>query len=119
MQLSSEVSIVIGFQPLLEVAQRAKAAALEFFDPAHVDFMQGNGVEVVELFPAVPDDRNEVRILEQLQMLGHGLPRHVHVLAECRDRLAVLAMQLVEKAPAGRVGQCLEYLVDVRASRFQ
>ena len=47
-------------------------------------------------------------------MLRHRLARHGHVLAQGRERLATLTMQLVEQAPAGRVGQGLEDFVDVQ-----
>ena len=38
-------------------------------------------------------------------MLGDGLARHVEPLAELAERLAVLAVQPVEEAPAACVGQ--------------
>ena len=91
---------------------------LEFFDPARTDFVQWHRVQVVALFPPLPNDDDEVGTHQQLQVLRDGLARHVHVLAERRERLAVVLVQLVEQAPAGRVSQRLEDLVDVLRRGF-
>jgi hypothetical protein len=68
----------------------------------------------MELLPALPYHRNKIGCFELLQVLCHSLPGHVHVLAQCRKRLAVVGMQLVQQAPSPGVGQCLEYFVDVQ-----
>jgi hypothetical protein len=46
-------------------------------------------------------------------MLRHSLARHVHVLAQCRKRLAIVCMKLIEQAPPASVCQCFKYLVRV------
>lgn len=70
----------------------------------------------MELFPALPNDRDEVCVLELLQMLRHGLARHVHMLTQCRKRLAILPVQEVKQMPAARVSQRFENFVDVQAN---
>ena len=99
---------------MLEVAQCAEPAALELADPALVDFVQGYGVQVMELFTTLPDDGDEVCVLELLQVLRHRLASHVHVPTECRERLAILPMKQVEETSAGRVSERLEDLVEVQ-----
>ena len=48
------------------------------------------------------------RLLEHAQVLHHAEARHRKPLLERRERLAVLGEQLVEQAPARRVGESLE-----------
>ncbi len=96
---------------LLEVAEGLQAVALVFADPALVDFVDGNGVEVVELFAAVPDGGDEVGVLEEVQVLGDGLTAHVEVLAEGGEGLAVVLMQQVEQLAAAGIGQGFEHVV--------
>jgi hypothetical protein len=38
----------------------------------------------MQLFTASPERDDRIRLLENLEVLGHGLARHVHVLAEGR-----------------------------------
>lgn len=92
----------------LEVAERLQAVPLVLADPALVDFVDGDGVEVVELFAAVPDGGDEVGVLEEVQVLGHGLTGHVEVLAEGGEGLAVVLMQQVEQLAAAGIGQGFE-----------
>ncbi len=66
----------------------------------------------------MPDDGYEVGVSQQLQMLCHGLARHVHVFTQRAQGLAVLAVQLVQQAPAARVGQRFENFVDVQKMTF-
>lgn len=94
--------------------QYAKAIAFEFVDPEFLYLKERNGVEVVELLPPLPDDGDQIGGFELLQVLGDGLAGHVHVLAQCRERLAVVGVQLVQQAPSPGVSQCLEYFVDVQ-----
>ncbi|MCY1561545.1 hypothetical protein D9M68_988120 [compost metagenome] len=94
--------------------QGAQAGALELSDPALVNLVQRHGVQVVQLFPALPDDGDEVGRFELLQVLRHGLAGHVHVLTQGRERLAVVLVQQIQQAPATRVGQRFEDFIDVR-----
>lgn len=56
----------------------------EFPDPAFVDFVQRNRIQVVQFFAALPNNGDKIGGFELLQVLGNGLTRHVHVLAKSR-----------------------------------
>ena len=94
---------------LLEVAEGLQAVALVLADPALVDFVDGDGVEEVELFAAVPDGGDEVGLLEKIEVLGHGLPGHVEVLAQGGEGLAVVLMKQVQQFAAAGIGQGFEH----------
>jgi hypothetical protein len=70
-----------------------------------------NGVQEVQLLAAPAARDHDAGLLEDPQMLHHAEPRHRQPLLERAERLAVLLEQLVEQAPARRVGQCFEDLV--------
>ena len=95
----------------LQGAESLQAVTLVFADPALVDFVDGDGVEVVELFAAVPDGGDEVGVLEEIEVLGHGLPGHVEVLAEGGEGLAVVLVQQIEQLAAAGIGQSFENVV--------
>jgi len=99
------------FEMLLEVAEGLQAVALVFADPALVDFVDGDGVEVVELFAAVPDGGDEIGVLEEVQVLGNSLTAHIEVLAESGESLAVVFVQQVEQLAAAGIGQGFEHVV--------
>lgn len=104
---------------LLEVAEGLQAVALIFADPALVDFVDGDGVEVVKFFTAMPDSGDEVGVLEEVEVLGHGLAGHVEVLAEGGEGLAVVLMQQVEQLAAAGIGQGLENVVHDESNNRQ
>jgi hypothetical protein len=70
-----------------------------------------NGVDEMELFPAALDRAHQVGSLQNLQMLGRGLPGHLEVLAKLAKRLAVLPAKKIKQLAAAGVGQCFEHLV--------
>ncbi len=86
----------------------------EFSDPAFVDFVQRNRIQVVQFFPALPMDGHEVCLFELLQMLCNRLARHVHVFAEGGERLTVILMQNVQQSSTPRVCQCFKDFVDIQ-----
>lgn len=96
---------------LLEVAEGLQPVPFVFADPALVDFVDGDGVEVVELFATVPDGGDEVGVLEEIEVLGHGLAAHIEMLAERGERLAVVLVQQVEQLAAAGIGQSFENIV--------
>jgi hypothetical protein len=59
-----------------KVGEEAEPPALELPDPAFGDLVDGHGVQVVELLPPAPADRDEVGCLEDFKALGDRLPRH-------------------------------------------
>jgi hypothetical protein len=99
------------FEMFREVAEGLQTVALVFADPALVDFVNGDGIEVVELFAAVPDGGDEVGVLEEVEVLGHGLAGHVEVLAEGGEGLTVVFVQQVEQLAAAGIGQGFENVV--------
>jgi hypothetical protein len=86
---------------------------LEFFDPTFVNLVQRHRVQVVELFPALPNHGDEICFLQLLQVLRHGLACHGHMLTKCRERLAILPMQLIKQTPAIRISQRFENFIDI------
>lgn len=94
--------------------QRIETPALELGDPAGVYLMQRHGIEVVQFFPPLPYDSDEIGVFKQLQVLRHGLPRHVHVFAQRSERLAIVGVELVKQTPATGVGERLEDFVKVQ-----
>ena len=99
------------FELLLQIAESLQLRALIFADPALVDFVNGNRVEVVELFAAAPDDGNEVGLFEEVEMFGHGLAGHVEVLTKLGQGLPVGLIKDIEQfAPTG-IGQGFENFI--------
>ena len=68
----------------------------ELSNPAFVNVVNGNGIEVVELFASLPLDRNEIRIFQQTEMLRDGLARHAKLFAQFAESLAIPCMQAIE-----------------------
>src|SRR5262245_16838701 len=90
--------------------------ALVFADPPFRDLVDRHRIEIVQLLAAAPDGRDEVRALENGEMLAHGLPRHRRSglgepLAKLVQGLAVPRVEPIEKFPAAAVGQRPEHLV--------
>lgn len=96
---------------LLQVAERLQVVAFVFADPALVDFVDGDGVEEMELLAAVPDRGDEVGLLEEVEMLRHGLAGHIEVLAERGEGLAVVLVQEVEQLATAGIGQGFENVI--------
>ena len=109
---------MILFKFPFQVSQRREPAALELVDPAILNLIERNRIQVVELFPALPDDGDEIGVDEQLQVLRHRLARHFEMLAELPQRLPVLLVEDIQKLPAAGIAERLEYLVRVQASRI-
>src|SRR5205085_12448428 len=81
-------STLVLLQSSLQLAERDKFRALEFLDPALADLVDRHRIEIVQLFAAVPERGDEVCLLEDSKMLGHGLPRHGQPLAQLVQGLA-------------------------------
>ena len=77
----------ISFHPGLEVTQGVQAVKLVLFDPTDVYLVNGDRVEVVQLFTAPADSRNQVGVLQSPQVLRHRLAGHVEVSAELSQGL--------------------------------
>src|SRR5438128_7344629 len=83
--------------------------AIKFADPAVVDLVNWDRIQVMQFFAAAPDDGYEIRLLQKQQMFRNGLSRHGKVAAKLAERLTVLSEQNIEKAPAAFVGEGLKH----------
>src|SRR5215470_19253667 len=101
----------LSFDAFLELVERLEAAPLELPDPAVVDLVNRNRVEVVELLAPAPRRRDEARVFEHVEVLRHGLPRHVHPVAELGQRETVAREHAIEQLPPPRIRERFEDLV--------
>src|SRR6185437_11058354 len=100
--LSAALLMIVSFESAFQVREGAKPWLVEFRHPALGDRVDRDDVDEVQLLAALPLRRDEVRVLEDREVLRDGLARHVQSFAKCRERLAVLPAQAVEqKAAAG------------------
>jgi len=70
---------------------------LEFANPALVNLVDRNGIEVVELFTSLPLHGDEIGVFEQFEVLGDRLASHVQAGAEFGKRLSVLCVETIDK----------------------
>jgi hypothetical protein len=89
-------------------AQGPQARPLEFVDPPLLHVVQGDGIEVVQLFPAATDGADQVGRLKDGQVLGRGLPSHVEARAQLAEGLPGLLSEQVEQVAPRRIGESLE-----------
>src|SRR5277367_5488156 len=111
--------MTLSFQFFLERGQGGKVVALEFPDPTFGDLVDGNGIDVVELFPPSPLPGYETRLPENGEMLGDRLARHGEPRAQLAQRLAVLPVQPVKQLPPARVGQGVKQGVVIHARNME
>ena len=107
-------SFWVGFKCLeasLQITQGAEAALLVFVDPALGDLLEWDRIEIMELLPASPQRNDKVRFGQESKMFGHGLARHIEVLAKFTQGLAIVAMQLIEERASARVSQSFKDVV--------
>jgi len=95
-------------KPFLHFSQRLEAMASVSSDPTLVDLLNGHGIEVVTFFAAVPDDHDEFRLLQDRQVLGYRLPRHVEVFTQFIQRQAIVLAKPVQQIPAAGIGKRVE-----------
>jgi len=82
-----------------------------FADPAVVDLVNRDRVQVMQFFAAVPDNRYEIRFLQQQEVLRHRLARHGQVAAQLIQRLAAFAVQDVQQTSAAFVGEGFKHCI--------
>lgn len=95
----------------LQIAQGLQVVALVLADPAFVDFVNGDGIEVVQFFAAVPDGRDKIGALEQVEVLGYGLTCHVEVRAQVGQRLPAALVEHIEQFAAAGIGQGFKHVI--------
>jgi hypothetical protein len=102
------------FETFFQIAQRLKTMAFVFADPALGDLVDRHRIEVMQLLAPAPDDSDQIRRLQQQEMFGDRLPRHVEVRAQFAERLPVVFVQLVEQRAPAFVRQGFEYCIHLR-----
>src|SRR5437773_4597487 len=85
--MSSAFLVFALFETLFQIAQRLKAMAFVFANPALGDLVNRHWIEIMQLLAPAPDDGDQIRRFQQQEMLGHRLPRHVQVFAQLAERL--------------------------------
>jgi hypothetical protein len=89
----------------LEVAEPCGPGLGVLAHPPVVDESDRDGVEEMELLAASPLGDHQARLLELLEVLHHPEAGHRKALDERVQRLAVLAVELVEEAAPSRIGE--------------
>jgi hypothetical protein len=107
----SSFLVFVLFETFFQIAERLKAMAFVFADPALGDLVDRHRIEIMQLLAPAPDDVDQLRRFEQQQVFGYRLPRHVEVRAQFAERLPVAPMQLVEQLPAAFVSQGFEHCI--------
>src|SRR5262245_220074 len=103
--------MALSLQSLPELVERLQASALELLHPAVVDLVDGHGVQEVELLAASPRGADEVRLLEQRQVLRDRLPGHPHPLAGLAQREPARAVEAIEQLPPAGIRERSEHRV--------
>src|SRR6476661_5701607 len=103
--MMSSFPVFVFFETLFQIAQRLKAMAFVFANPALGDLVNRHWIEIMQLLPPAPNGSDEVRLFQNDEMLGHSLPRHVEVFAQFAKRLPVALVQLVEQLSTTFVSQ--------------
>mgnify|MGYP003516575287 CR=1 FL=1 len=83
-------------------------------DPSVVDLADRHGIQVVELLATLLVGDDELRGLEQAEVLHHAEAGHLgERLDKARQSLAVVIGQRVEQRPTRGVRERLEHVVEV------
>jgi hypothetical protein len=94
-----------------EVTERGGPGLGVLAHPPVVYEPERNRIQEVQLLPAPAPGHDEACFFQQLQVLHHTEPADLEACFEGAQGLAVFPEELVQEAPAGRIGQCLEHLV--------
>jgi len=84
-----------------------------FIYPPIVDQANGHGVEKVQLLAAGAAGDDEARFFQHSQMFHDAETCHGQLAFELAQRLAVAREEQIQQKAAGRISQCLEYLIVV------
>ena len=89
----------------------ADGVALVLADPALVNFMNRNRIQVVQFLAPAPYGDNQIRFFEQEKVLGYGLTTHSRLPAKLAQSLPVVGVEPVEQFPASGIRERLEHHV--------
>src|ERR1700730_18965718 len=103
--------MVLPFNAPLEIAQGIQPPPLEFSNPALLDFMDRDRVQVMQLLASLPLGDDKIGSLKHTEMLCDRLPAHVQTLAELAEGLTVGLEQSVKQLPAAGIGERLEDVI--------
>src|SRR6185312_10030974 len=95
----------------LEIGERLEPSALELADPAFGDAVDRHGVQIVQLLAAALFRGDEVRRLENVEMLRHRLSRHGKPRAEFVERLSVTGTKAIQEPPPAAIGKSAEHRI--------
>jgi hypothetical protein len=87
--------MMLPLRLLFELTQEIQVVSLVFLNPTLVYLVDGDRVEVVELFAPPADGRNKVGVLQSPEVLRDRLARHVQVYTEFPQRLTAAPAQAV------------------------
>src|SRR2546429_8337022 len=112
--MSSTFLVFVFFETFFQIAQRLKAMAFVFANPALGDLVNRHWIEIMQLLAPAPDDSDKIRRLQQQEMLGHRLPAHGEVFAQFTERLTASLVQLVQQLSPAFVRKGFEHCIHLR-----
>ena len=98
--------------------QCVHASFFELSNPAHVNAVDGDGVQIVKFFPALFVRDDQVRFFKNAQMFRHRLTAHFMPFAQLAKGESVFDAQDIQQFPAAGIGQCLENQIILSAHNF-
>lgn len=101
----------LSFEVSFEIAQRAQTMAFEFSNPALGDFIDRNGVEVMELFAPAPDGRDQICLFEYCEVFRYSLTRHIEFLTQFTQRLSAPCVKPIQQLPPARICERFEHRI--------
>jgi hypothetical protein len=112
----SALVIAFSFELLLEFGKRRQPWPFKLVDPALGNLVDRHRIDEVKLLAALPLRRNQIRLLENGEMLGDSLPRHGETVAQFEERLPVPPVQTVEQLPSASIGQSTKHRIFIHGS---
>ena len=73
--------------------------------------MDGNWVQVMQLFPSASDGRHQLCLFQDRQMPGNRLSAHFHPLAKLAQGLSGLGLKPIQQCPTAGIRQGLEHVI--------
>jgi hypothetical protein len=107
----SMLGVFLVFEVFLQIAEDLEARALKFADPALVNLMERDGIEVMQFLATMPDSGDEVGLFKDHEVLGDGLAGHVEVFAEIAESAAIVPVEDIEQLSPTGVGERFEHRV--------